>query len=121
MPDRSISIKRHLMPGTRHPLTPEARDVLARRFRALGDPTRVAIVNRLARGEATVGELVLELGLAQATVSHHVATLRRAGLVALSGARAPAPYRLEPHVLGDLAHALGGKRTKKLRRPRPGA
>jgi DNA-binding transcriptional ArsR family regulator len=50
-------------------------------FRGLADPTRLAIVRRLADGEARVVDLVAELGLAQSTVSAHLACLRDCGLV----------------------------------------
>ena len=51
-------------------------------FRGLGDPTRLALVRRLARGEARVVDLCTELGLSQSTVSSHLACLRDCGLVA---------------------------------------
>ncbi len=50
-------------------------------FHSLSDGTRLAIVRRLASGEARVADLVGELGLAQSTVSAHVACLRDCGLV----------------------------------------
>ena len=50
-------------------------------FRSLGDPARLAIVRRLALGEARVVDLVEQLGLAQSTVSKHLACLRECGLV----------------------------------------
>ena len=50
-------------------------------FRSLGDPARLAIVRRLAQGEARVVDLTRALGLAQSTVSKHVACLRDCGLV----------------------------------------
>ena len=50
-------------------------------FRSLGDPARLAIVRLLAAGEKRVGDLTAELGLAQSTVSAHVACLRDCGLV----------------------------------------
>jgi DNA-binding transcriptional ArsR family regulator len=50
-------------------------------FRSLGDPARLAIVRRLAHGEARVVDLTRALGLAQSTVSKHVACLRDCGLV----------------------------------------
>lgn len=50
-------------------------------FHSLSDATRLAIVQRLARGEARVVDLVSELGLAQSTVSTHVACLRDCRLV----------------------------------------
>lgn len=50
-------------------------------FHSLSDATRLAIVRRLASGEGRVADLVAELGLAQSTVSAHVACLRDCGLV----------------------------------------
>jgi len=50
-------------------------------FRSLADRTRLAIVRRLAVGEARVVDLTGELGLAQSTVSKHLACLRDCGLV----------------------------------------
>lgn len=50
-------------------------------FHSLADPTRLAIVRRLAHGEARVTDLVTELGLAQSTVSTHLACLRDCRLV----------------------------------------
>lgn len=50
-------------------------------FRSLGDPTRLAILRRIATGEARVVDLTGELGLAQSSVSKHLACLRDCGLV----------------------------------------
>ncbi|MFI7574659.1 ArsR/SmtB family transcription factor [Micromonospora sp. NPDC049497] len=50
-------------------------------FRSLGDPTRLAILRRLATGEARVVDLTGELAVAQSTVSKHLACLRDCGLV----------------------------------------
>jgi len=50
-------------------------------FRSLADPARLAIVNRLAEGEARVVDLTRALGLAQSTVSKHLACLRGCRLV----------------------------------------
>ncbi|MFP3964927.1 metalloregulator ArsR/SmtB family transcription factor [Actinomadura fulvescens] len=50
-------------------------------FRSLGDPSRLAILLRLAEGEARVVDLVAAVGLAQSTVSAHLACLRDCGLV----------------------------------------
>ena len=51
-------------------------------FRSLADPARLALVQRLAEGEARVVDLTRALGLAQSTVSKHLACLRGCGLVA---------------------------------------
>lgn len=61
-----------------------ARGVLAPAcalFRGLADPTRLALLQRLARGEARVVDLVSDLGMAQSTVSAHLSCLRECGLV----------------------------------------
>jgi DNA-binding transcriptional ArsR family regulator len=50
-------------------------------FRSLGDPTRLAILQHLAAGEHKVVDLTAHLGLAQSTVSAHLACLRDCGLV----------------------------------------
>lgn len=50
-------------------------------FRGMGDPSRVAILRQLLLGEHNVGELTSYLGLAQSTVSKHLACLRDCGLV----------------------------------------
>ena len=56
-------------------------------FRSLGDPARLAIVRRLASGPARVVDLVEAIGLAQSTVSKHLACLRDCGLVDSAAAR----------------------------------
>ena len=89
------------------PLDPTERDALAARFKALGDPTRVAIVNRLAAADCVcVCDFVAALGLAQPTVSHHLKVLREAGLVESSRRGTWAYYRLVPETVGALRDAL---------------
>lgn len=90
------------------PLPEEARSELASRFRALADPARVAIVNRLAgTDEVCVCVFVEELGLSQPTVSHHLRILREAGLVTARRRGTWAFYRLVPEAVAELAFALG--------------
>ena len=57
-------------------------DALSLAFAALADPTRRAILARLASGDADVSELVKPFGLTQPTISKHLKVLERAGLVA---------------------------------------
>ncbi len=59
----------------------QSADTLTLTFAALADPTRRAILARLAQGEADVGELTEPLGLSQPAVSKHLKVLERAGLV----------------------------------------
>lgn len=62
-------------------LTDRARAVAALRFRALGDETRLRLLELLREGERSVGELIEATELGQSLVSHHLRTLRQAGLV----------------------------------------
>ena len=55
----------------------------ARVARALGDETRLKLLRIIARGEVSCQELTRRIGLAQATVSHHLKALSQAGLVAV--------------------------------------
>ena len=56
-------------------------DSLSTTFAALADPTRRAILERLARGDATVGELAEPFAMSQPAISKHLSVLERAGLV----------------------------------------
>lgn len=58
-----------------------ARAIAAFRFRALGDETRLRILELLVDGERSVAALIELTGLGQSLVSHHLRTLRDAGLV----------------------------------------
>ena len=62
-------------------ITDRARAVAALRFRALGDETRLRLLELLTDGERTVGNLMDATALGQSLVSHHLRTLRQAGLV----------------------------------------
>ena len=64
-----------------HALTPELIDLIAHRFRVLGDPTRIRLLDSLRRGEANVQELTDSLGGTQQNVSKHLGVLLQAGIV----------------------------------------
>lgn len=82
----------------------EHEDV-ARVFRALSEPSRLTLIHCLANGPHRVGELSAHLGLAQSTVSAHLAVLRDAGLVAATPDGRATLYRLAHAGLDDLLHA----------------
>ena len=64
------------------PIPPDrARAIAAARFRALGDATRLRLLEHLTAGERNVGELMDLTGLGQSLISHHLRALRQAGLV----------------------------------------
>ena len=77
-------------------------------FRSLGDETRLRIVARLAAGEARVVDLTGELGLAQSTVSKHLACLRGCGLVHYRTEGRQSFYALTRPELMDLLRAAEG-------------
>jgi ArsR family transcriptional regulator len=88
-------------------LDPAQATALAARFKALADPTRVTLVNRLAGAdEVCVCELVDEFELSQPTISHHLKKLRDAGLVCVERRGTWAYYRLVPAALAELSAAL---------------
>ncbi len=62
-------------------LTPEKIELVAERFRALGEPARLHMMNALRAGEQTVGELVEATGFGTANVSKHLQLLHAAGFV----------------------------------------
>jgi DNA-binding transcriptional ArsR family regulator len=68
-------------------------------FAALSDPTRRAILARLAQGEATVGELTAPFRLSQPTVSKHLNVLERAGLIEQKRDAQRRPRRLRPEAI----------------------
>lgn len=75
-------------------------------FRSLGDQSRLAIVRRLAEGPARVGDLVVGLGLAQSTVSKHLACLRDCGLVECEPVGRASVFRLiQPSLIDVFAAA----------------
>jgi ArsR family transcriptional regulator len=82
---------------------------LARLARALAHPARVRIVRLLlARGECVCGQIVLDLPLAQATVSQHLKVLKEAGIVRgeVDGPRVC--YCIDPKTLKRVKELVGG-------------
>jgi len=72
-------------------------------FSALADPTRRAILARLALGEASVNELVAPFRLSQPAISKHLKVLERAGLISRSRVAQKRPCRLEAARLKEAA------------------
>lgn len=84
-------------------MTPSATDTLNKAFAALADPTRRAIVARLAAGEATVNELAAPFDMTQPSISKHLKVLERAGLISRGRAAQTRPCRLEATPLQEVA------------------
>ena len=68
--------------GTKHaPLSTDAIELVAARFRTLGEPIRIQLLQALQRGERNVSDLVAAVGSTQSNVSKHLRILQDAGLV----------------------------------------
>ncbi|HUA40854.1 MAG TPA: metalloregulator ArsR/SmtB family transcription factor [Streptosporangiaceae bacterium] len=91
-------------------MTATATDELTRTFAALADPTRRAILTRLAAGEATVGQLAEPFALTQQAISKHIKVLEHAGLVSRSRAAQARPCRIEPAKFEVAAEWIGRHR-----------
>jgi ArsR family transcriptional regulator len=88
-------------------LPARAATEIAALFKALADPTRVAIVNRLAAAEeACVCDLTAAVRLSQPTVSHHLRLLREAGLIEVERRGTNAYYRVVPEAIERLRDVL---------------
>jgi len=80
-------------------LTEEGIQLVAARFRALGDASRIRLLNLLMQGESSVQDLVEASGMTQTNVSRHLGLLRREGIVTRTKDGKRAVYRIaDPHV-----------------------
>ena len=82
-------------------------DILSTTFAALADPTRRAILARLAKGEATVTELAAPFDLSLPAISKHLKVLQRARLIEQGRQAQWRPCRLNPAPLRDAADWIG--------------
>jgi DNA-binding transcriptional ArsR family regulator len=85
-------------------------DVLDTTFAALADPTRRAIIARLARGETTVMDLAEPFEMSLPAISKHLKVLERAGLISRGRDAQRRPCRLEPNALRRVDQWLGDYR-----------
>jgi DNA-binding transcriptional ArsR family regulator len=75
-------------------------------FRALSDPTRRKILELLAKGDRTAGDIAGKFPVAFASISHHLSVLRSAGLVATERQGQTIMYRLDTTVYQELMRSL---------------
>lgn len=85
-----------------HNLNDDALEMIAGRFRALSEPTRLKILNTLSDKEMTVTELVAATGASQANVSKHLSTLLHAGIVSRRKEGLTANYRVSDPTIFEL-------------------
>lgn len=76
-----MKARKNIRPRTQRALTPEALEMVAARFRAMGEPVRLRILQELEQGERTVSALTESIGSTQPNVSKHLRTLQDSGLV----------------------------------------
>lgn len=89
------------------PLTVEGAEQLAPMFKALGDPVRLRMASMIAaRPELCVCEIAPAFELSSATISHHLKTLREAGLVECERRGTYVYYRIRPEALRGLSDLL---------------
>ena len=79
-------------------------------FAALGDPTRLAILERLAEGEATVKELAEPFSVSLPAISRHLKVLERAGLITRGRAAQSRPSSLRVEALKEAAMWMNARR-----------
>ena len=94
-------------------LSREALELIAQRFRALGDPTRLALLQALFERERTVQDLCAETGASQANASKHLALLLEQGLVARQRDGLFTRYRIADPTLERLCHLVCGSLAER--------
>jgi DNA-binding transcriptional ArsR family regulator len=97
-----------------HPMTDEAADLIAERFRLLAEPMRVKLLDRLRDGEASVHELAVPLGTTPQNVSKHLGVLAHGGVVARRKEGNFVYYRVVDNGIWELCHLICGGVERRL-------
>ena len=97
------------------PLPEPLIDLVAQRFRVLGEPMRIKLLDRLRDGEATVGELRDALGASQQNVSKHLGILHAAGMVSRTKHGTQAVYAISDPSVFELCDQVCGGVRRQLR------
>lgn len=96
-----------------HPLPDPLVELVAARFRVLGEPMRIRLLDRLREGDATVGELQEAVGASQQNVSKHLGVLLNAGLVSRAKQGTSSRYAIaDPDVFALCDMVCGGLRRQ---------
>jgi DNA-binding transcriptional ArsR family regulator len=85
----------------------QTQDRLDLKFTALADPTRRAILAKLSRGEATVGDLAKPFAISAPAITKHLKVLERAGLISRGREAQWRPCRIEVDALKEVADWIG--------------
>ena len=96
-----------------HPLPEPFIELVAQRFRVLGEPMRIKLLDRLREGDATVGQLQEALGASQQNVSKHLGILHAAGMVSRTKQGNHTRYAIsDPSVFELCDQVCGGVRQQ---------
>ena len=90
------------------PLSDEALEQVAARFRVLADPSRLRILNVLMQGELAVQEITERTGFSQSHVSRHLGLMRREGLLERRADGVQALYRIDDPTVVQLCEIVCG-------------
>ena len=90
------------------PLPEPLIEVIAERFRVIGEPMRIRLLDALRDGEATVGELTERLGASQQNVSKHLGVLHQAGIVRREKQGTSVRYSIADDSVFDLCEQVCG-------------
>lgn len=98
-----------------HPVPDDLAELIARRFKVLGEPIRIRLLDLLRDGERGVNDLAAELGAGQQNVSKHLAVLAEARIVARRKDGNHVYYRVVDHGVLDLCRQVCGSLEEQLR------
>jgi DNA-binding transcriptional ArsR family regulator len=97
-----------------HPLPDELAELIAQRLRAIAEPMRIRLLDRLRDGEACVGDLVAATGASQQNVSKHLTVLLDAGIVGKRKEGNRAYYRIVDEGVFGLCETVCGTIQRQL-------
>jgi DNA-binding transcriptional ArsR family regulator len=97
-----------------HPVSDELVDLVAQRFRVLGEPMRIKLLDRLRDGGLSVGELQQALGASQQNLSKHLGILHAAGMVSRTKDGNRTIYAISDPMVFDLCEIVCGGFQRRL-------
>jgi DNA-binding transcriptional ArsR family regulator len=101
-------------PAIPHPLPQPLVELIAQRFRVLGEPMRIKLLDRLRDGEATVGQLQEALGASQQNVSKHLGVLLQAGIVSRTRQGTSSVFAIADESVFELCEQVCGGLRRQL-------
>jgi DNA-binding transcriptional ArsR family regulator len=97
-----------------HPLPDELVELIAERFRVIGEPMRIRLLDHLREGPAAVGELAEALDTSQQNVSKHLGVLHGAGIVSRTKEGTFVRYAIADQTVFDLCEQVCGGLSRQL-------